>query len=155
MEPSLNYALNYEDYKLRNEWTFYEVYEALAYKKNDKMKMQDYLDNINTVFTFNNLIDFTLFWNNTNIKAITPLFTDPFKGLVRKIKSKELKIGSIAMFKNKIKPLWEEKENHHGGEYSIKLNGYSDFDAKKFADLWEKLIFTLVGDSSELVNEVI
>ena len=149
MESTRAELIKYDDFKLRHEWKFYEVYEALVYKKT---KAQDYLANIHTVYTFDNLTDFAHFWNTTNYRKITPIFTDPFNNIIRKIKDKELKIGSIALFKSNIMPTWEDKENSKGGEYGFKITGDNGAELSK---LWEKLVFTLIGELSELVDDVL
>ena len=43
------------------------------------------------------------------------------------------------MFKEDIKPLWEDENNKNGGRFSIKLKqGYTTI-------IWEEMIFTLIG----------
>ena len=110
----------YSSYILSRKWSFYEVYESYPFKRSDKPKDKDYLENINTVGTFDNLLDFAFFWKTMPYSKLTPLFNDPH-GIVKKIKDKDLKIGSLALFLDKVQPMWEDPINSMGGEYSIKL----------------------------------
>jgi len=51
---------NRDSYGLLRPWTFYEVYENYP-KKSDKQKQLNYLENINSIATFDNIIDFVYF----------------------------------------------------------------------------------------------
>ena len=50
------------------------------------------------------------------------------------------------MFKDPIKPMWEDENNKDGGRFSIKLR--KDFTTI----IWEEMIFALIGDV--LPNEI-
>ena len=152
MEPWNLKDVVYDDLALSNSWTFYEVYEPSSFKKGgNKNKEADYLNNIKPVCKFSNLVDFMYFWQNTQYSKLTPIFTDPFSNTIKKLKNAELKIGSIALFKDDIEPKWEDPSNQHGGEYSIKFNGS---ESSEIVSMWETIIFTLIGNCSELASEV-
>jgi hypothetical protein len=154
MEPWSVSEAKYEDFKLSVEWLFYEVYESIPYKKYNKNKEQDYLDNIKEAFSFSNLSDFLYFWINSDYSKLTPLFTDPFSGLIKKIKGNKdsvQKIGSLALFKKGIKPMWEDMANKNGGEYSFKFNGT---DPAVIVKIWETLVFSIIGCTMEEVDQV-
>ena len=137
MEPWKKSEIQYDDLKLKNNWTFYVVYETITIKKTPKNKEKDYLDNIKKLFTFSNLTDFLWFWNHTDYNQITTIFSNPFNYTFKIVKGTDYKFGSLALFKNNIQPLWEDTSNKNGGEYSIKFNGD---DQKAIIDMWQKII---------------
>ncbi len=66
-------------------------------------------------------------------------------------KPDELNIGiEIDLFKNEIKPVWEEEVNKNGGKIALKLN-------KNFTSIiWEELIFAFIGGNfpDNIKNEI-
>jgi hypothetical protein len=66
-------------------------------------------------------------------------------------KADELGVGvEFDLFKNNIKPIWEEEDNKKGGKFSIKLN-------KNFTSvIWEETIFAFIGGNlpENIQNEI-
>ena len=151
MEPWTTKDIKYEDLKLSNEWSYYTVYESIIPKKTSRHKEKDYLDNIKKIFTFSNLADFLGFWRNTIYNQITSIFTNPYNLTVKQVKGTDFKIGSLALFRDNIRPEWEDPKNMHGGEYSVKFNGG---DKNEIINMWQTIIFSVVGGTFEGVNEV-
>ena len=100
---------------------------------------------------YKNVITYTDYENQ--VKKISSFSTieDFWKIFQHLKKPEELNIGiEIDLFKNEIKPVWEEEDNKNGGKIALKLN--KDFTSI----IWEELIFAFIGGNlpDNIKNEI-
>ena len=100
---------------------------------------------------YKNVITYTDYENQ--VKKISSFSTieDFWKIFQHLKKPEELNIGiEIDLFKNEIKPVWEEEVNKNGGKIALKLN-------KNYTSIiWEELIFAFIGGNlpDNIKNEI-
>lgn len=122
-------------------------------------------NNINLNNTFNVWYKYTPEQNNTNKKEINQV---DYSGMLKQLfefstiddffnqyaylkKPDQAKTGlEISIFKDKIKPMWEEEANKVGGKLTLKVR-------KDYANpLWDELVLRLIGQSfPEIENDEI
>ncbi len=61
----------YESVLLNKKWCFFEGYENLAHNQNI-----DWKNLLKQVFSFNDIITFWQFWNNTNYSKFSEIFNN-------------------------------------------------------------------------------
>lgn len=116
---------------LENRWTVYD------HEKSDK---DTYEKSIRELTSFSNVEDFWRFFNNY------PRITDIFNNGNEKptIGSKE--ISSISLFKNDIRPRWEDPNNKLGAEFSKRrFNRKNPLEELEID--WENLVLACVGEN--------
>ncbi len=62
------------------------------------------------------------------------------------------KINSISIFKNGIKPMWEDQANKNGGEFNFRQEASNKSD---LLDTWKKLVFSVIGGTIDFSDKVI
>jgi len=119
---------NLEDKKhpLQNNWT-------LWYFKNDKS--QAWEDNLKQVITFSYVEDFWALYNHIDSAS-------------------NLRLGcDYSLFKEGIKPMWEDRQNERGGVWllTIEKGGRGSMDSKMrgelLDELWREVLMCLVGEA--------
>ena len=59
---------------------------------------------------------------------------------------------AFSIFKENIEPQWEDKENQFGGEFSVL---FPSIEAPDVDSTWEKLVFSIIGNTFPFLSEVI
>jgi translation initiation factor 4E len=102
---------------LTNKWVLW--YDC----PNKKITSQNWIENIKQIHTFNTLEEFWGIYNNI-------------------LKPSSLSYGSnYYLFKNGIKPMWEDQHNQNGGKWSIQLKKNLDVD-----NIWLYTILNCLGE---------
>lgn len=116
---------------LENKWTIYD------HEKSDK---DTYEKSTRELASFSTVEDFWRIFNHY------PLVSDIFNNGVEKptIGSKE--ITSISLFKNDIKPKWEDPSNRLGGEFSKRRFNKKN-PLEEIEQDWENLVLACVGEN--------
>lgn len=113
-EPSIGQSINPSDHPLRNSWTLY--YRPPANKFSDYEKSTTKIATLATVESF-----WTIY---THLKPPSELPT----------------VSDYHVFKDGIRPVWEDDANKKGGKWIVRLK-------KGVADrYWEDLLLAIVGD---------
>jgi translation initiation factor 4E len=103
---------------LTNEWVLW--YDC----PNKKITNQNWIENIKQVHKIDSVEDFWGVYNNI-------------------LKSSTLSFGSnYYLFKNGIKPMWEDPSNENGGKWSIQLKKISEVD-----NIWLNTILNCLGEN--------
>ena len=128
--------------KSADSWIFWENYES-------KSSEHSYQDTNKQIFKWNDIISFFQFWNKYPGNSPKNIFYDG-KNIKYFFKEK-LRIISMNIFKEGIKPLWED-ENNNGGkflklEYQIKNVSRIEEFFKAASLQWEKLALCAMGRS--------
>ena len=128
--------------KFADSWTFWENYES-------KSSELAYQDTNKQIFKWNDIISFFQFWNKYPGNSPKNIFYDG-KNIKYFFKEK-LRIISMNIFKEGIKPLWED-ENNNGGkflklDYQIKNVSRIEEFFKAASLQWEKLALCAMGRS--------
>lgn len=91
---------------------------------NKKITSHNWIENIKQIYTFNSLEDFWGIHNNI-------------------LKSSALSYGSnYYLFKDGIKPMWEDPANENGGKWSIQLKKKLEVDS-----IWLHTILNCIGEN--------
>ncbi|KAG0228129.1 eukaryotic translation initiation factor 4E [Actinomortierella wolfii] len=113
---------------LNNAWTLW--FDNPGKKANDRNWMQS----LKELITFDTVEDFWGVYNNV-------------------VKADQLAIGSnYHLFKQGIKPMWEDEANAHGGKWSIQLprnKTMADIDR-----IWLYTMLACIGEAFEYENEI-
>jgi len=112
---------------LQNSWT-------LWFFKNDKNR--NWEDNQRSIITFNTVEDFWALYNHIELAS-------------------ELNAGcDYSLFKEGVKPMWEDERNRRGGRWVINLN--KSQRAQSLDKIWLEVMLCLIGeafdDHSKFVN---
>eukprot|EP01112_Ceratiomyxa_fruticulosa_P015665 TRINITY_DN4638_c0_g2_i1.p1 TRINITY_DN4638_c0_g2~~TRINITY_DN4638_c0_g2_i1.p1 ORF type:complete len:237 (+),score=37.66 TRINITY_DN4638_c0_g2_i1:259-969(+) len=113
---------------LENKWTFwYDRRMAPAPHTNAKRapgERERYESNLRAVGTFATVEDFWRYYNNLH-------------------KPSELELdANYHLFKDGIKPMWEDKANENGGKWIIQFREKATLDI-----FWENLVLALIGET--------
>ena len=109
------------------------------------------INETSTLNPYKNSINFIDYENQVKKLSTFSTIEDFWKIFQHLKKPDELNIGiEIDLFKNEIKPVWEEEVNKNGGKIALKLN-------KNFTSIiWEELIFAFIGGNfpDNIKNEI-
>ena len=137
--------------KFSKEWTFWESYIC----KNKKLT---YEEGNKQIFKWNDLITFFQFWNKYPGNDVKNIFFDGTN--VKYFFKEKYRIEAMYIFKEEIKPMWEDPQNAGGKylqlEYKIKKEEMNDFSSASSFQ-WKKLILCTMGQSlpgAEFINGV-
>jgi len=114
-------------HKLNSSWTIY--YDIPQQKKSTAQTWQQ---NIKVIATFNTIEDF---WGVFN--SIPPV-------------SKIAPASSYFLFREGIKPEWEDKQNEEGGRWAVTLTRMGS----KIDEYWMNLVLACIGESFEYPEQV-
>eukprot|EP00093_Oithona_nana_P002217 02217.XXX_18908_19722_1 [CDS] Oithona nana genome sequencing. len=127
LNPSPNRELDTFKHPLQNKWT-------LWYYKNDRSK--DWESNQKQVITFSTVEDFWALYNH--IENASKLGTG----------------CDYSLFKEGVKPMWEDSHNEHGGKWLLQMDKRSRMSA--LDGIWLEIMMCLIGeafgDSGSIVN---
>ena len=109
------------------------------------------INETSTLNPYKNSINFIDYENQVKKLSTFSTIEDFWKIFQHLKKPEELNTGiEIDLFKNEIKPVWEEEVNKNGGKIALKLN-------KNFTSIiWEELIFAFIGGNfpDNIKNEI-
>ena len=109
------------------------------------------INETSTLNPYKNSINFIDYENQVKKLSTFSTIEDFWKIFQHLKKPEELNIGiEIDLFKNEIKPVWEEEVNKNGGKIALKLN-------KNYTSIiWEELIFAFIGGNfpNNIKNEI-
>ena len=109
------------------------------------------INETSTLNPYKNSINFIDYENQVKKLSTFSTIEDFWKIFQHLKKPEELNIGiEIDLFKNEIKPVWEEEVNKNGGKIALKLN-------KNYTSIiWEELIFAFIGGNfpDNIKNEI-
>eukprot|EP01017_Pseudomicrothorax_dubius_P032705 TRINITY_DN4306_c0_g2_i1.p1 TRINITY_DN4306_c0_g2~~TRINITY_DN4306_c0_g2_i1.p1 ORF type:complete len:223 (-),score=59.18 TRINITY_DN4306_c0_g2_i1:119-739(-) len=129
-----------KDVILRSRWTFWESYKQRT--------GQSFEDSLKELIYFDKLSDFSRIWNNFPHKTFTDLiFYDDRNQELKEIEVEDGRwesIDGLCLFRDSVKPQWEEEINKNGAEFRFTL---SNLEYKDINLAWEKTVFALVGET--------
>ena len=134
-------------------WTFWESYATKS--KSDKIS---YNDANKQIFKWNDIITFFQFWGKYPGKDIKNIFFDGNN--VKFFFPEKYRIISMNIFKEGIKPMWEDEKNIGGNyfqlDYQVQKDKIDDFaNAANFN--WKKLALCSMGGTmpyAEFINGI-
>ena len=138
--------------KFQNTWVFWENYSS----KTVKLK---YEETNKEIFKWNDIITFFQFWNKYPGNNPKNLFYDGKK--IKYFFKEKFRIISMNIFKDGIKPLWED-ENNNGGkfiqlEYQIQNLSKMEEFCRESQIQWKKLALLVMGGilpGAEFINGI-
>ena len=139
INPEMKKDIPYNTVKFSNSWTFWETYIS-------KTVEIDYNDSNKLIFKWDDLITFFQFWNKYPGKDIKNILFDGTN--VKYFFNDKYRINSMNIFKEDIKPMWEDEQNKGGKyyqmDYQIKKEDMDTFS--NLANLhWKKLALCTMG----------
>ena len=139
INPEMKKDIPYNAVKFSNSWTFWETYIS-------KTVEIDYNDSNKLIFKWDDLITFFQFWNKYPGKDIKNILFDGTN--VKYFFNDKYRINSMNIFKEDIKPMWEDEQNKGGKyyqmDYQIKKEDMDDF-SKLASEHWKKLALCTMG----------
>jgi len=139
--------------QLKHKWALWETY-IQSNEPNTNKNNVAYMDNLNLIQEFNTLEDFALIWSNLPHSNPSQFFHEHGERSIKKVRISDTQmkqIDSVAVFKNRIKPAWEDPENAKGGEFHLRL---VDPYPPEIDELWKAVIFDLMSGDLEMVDKI-
>ena len=137
--------------KFINPWVFWENYSSKSVQLN-------YEEANKQIFKWNDIITFFQFWNKYPGSDLNNIFYDG--NSVKYYFKEKLRIIAINIFKDEIKPLWEDEKNNGGKyfqiDYLINPLSLNEF-TKKANHNWKKLALCTMGGAipgTEFINGI-
>eukprot|EP00761_Pharyngomonas_kirbyi_P013444 gb/GECH01013473.1/.p1 GENE.gb/GECH01013473.1/~~gb/GECH01013473.1/.p1 ORF type:complete len:211 (+),score=61.95 gb/GECH01013473.1/:1-633(+) len=113
-------------HKLEHSWT-------LWFDKRSFNKDVSWEENLKCIGTFSTVEDFWSYFNFIK-------------------KPSEIPMGAnYHLFKEGVKPMWEDEINKNGGKWIIVLKRNLSLDVNEF---WEKLVLSMIGETIDVKNEI-
>ena len=139
INPEMKKDIPYNAVKFGNSWTFWETYTS-------KTVEIDYNDSNKLIFKWDDLITFFQFWNKYPGRDIKNILFDGSN--VKYFFSEKYRINSMNIFKEDIKPMWEDEQNKGGKyfqlDYKVQKDKMDEFiNASNYQ--WKKLMLSLMG----------
>ena len=105
------------------------------------------------VFSFSSLGEFASLWNRSSYNQISQLLFDLENSQARRIRlGQESKVvENILLFKQGVKPLWEDPRNKFGGALTIELQRVRP---EELDGIWRELVFSFVGNTFPNLDHV-
>jgi hypothetical protein len=136
--------------QLQYAWTVWENWQGPSAKGAEEEKQ--YLQNMQQIAEFGNLIDFWEVWNGIPHADPGELFYGP-QGTQQTlyflvimcsvvINQQSVHINGVCVFRSGVHPRWEDALNASGGEFSTTLKQPSKDDIKR---KWDKLVIRTIG----------
>jgi translation initiation factor 4E len=125
-----------DKHPLQSSWAFWEHRRGAS---------SDYGSQMHILGTFNTVEGFWRFKNNIPNPSDV-MFTTT--GGQKKLADRD--IEGFSLFKDGVRPEWEDPANMHGGEFFCR----QAFSSQQLDDVWEKLTCGLVGETIDPEDEV-
>lgn len=112
------------------------------------------------IFDFNNLNDFAHFWFTTGYDDSSNVLYSTLDDTQKNIKrgqGKLFTIDGIGLFRKGIAPAWEDVANQSGYELRAEVDVNTDKKdnaEKVYKNLWQNLVFGLIGEDFEYSKEI-
>ncbi|KRX00224.1 Translation Initiation factor eIF- 4e-like domain [Pseudocohnilembus persalinus] len=131
-----------EDVDLNQEWICWEYYRSQV--KSTSHDPDIYIKDNKQIFKFQKLSQFTYIWKNSAFGDPLKVFADQHQKIF-KIDDREVEIETLSIFKNGIKPMFEDEANKEGCDYQFLINKDSQDEYKdKVRKIWEYLVMNLI-----------
>ena len=137
--------------QFNSTWAFWESYSGKSIKLRYEQANKQ-------IFQWNDIITFFQFWNKYPGKNPKNVFFDGNE--VKYFFEQKYRIIAMNIFRDGIKPMWEDEKNKGGKylqlEYQIKNDEMDEF-SKSASIHWKKLALTTMGGSipgSEFINGI-
>merc|ERR1711976_421861 len=146
--------------ELEDGWAFWENYRAVEQNKGPKGQAEsNWEDNLENIFEFDNLQAFTDFWVNCNYDDSSNLLYSTLDDTQKNVKRKGklYAIDGIGLFRKGISPAWEDEANKYGYELRAEVDvntDKKDHAEKVYKNLWQNLVFGLIGEDFEYSKEI-
>lgn len=139
--------------KLECKWVIWENWKSVRPAAASKT---DYLQNMQAIAEFDNVIDFWRVWRTVPHADPSLFFMDPdTKGQAQyvsqiatkyriEIKADWVRVVGLSIFRAPVLPTWEDTENREGGEFSASVTGLKK---SQLRDIWHQLVVRIVGGS--------
>ncbi|MES1921865.1 hypothetical protein MHBO_003400 [Bonamia ostreae] len=115
----MNISNKNTDHKLSQKWSFWCI-------KSDSISFDDFGKNLLRIGSFDTVEDFWTIY--THIKNPDSIINN----------------HDIFLFKENVKPMWEDPANEKGGHWTFMLK-----KNKRISECWEKLVMAVVGGQFE------
>jgi hypothetical protein len=133
-------------YPLQRKWAIWEMWNQNSQTSGDPAEF------INKVGEFDGLHEFWQHWNYLHHANPSTLFENPFTKAKLIIESINQAIEAIGVFESGVEPLWNDPSNVRGSDFYFEI----DFtENSRLKDLWDKLVFTLIGETFNVSEEVV
>jgi len=114
---------------------------------------------LNEIFKFDNLNDLAKFWYNCWYDDSSDLLFSTLDDTEKRIELNERKyiIDSLNLFREGIKPTWEDPVNSVGYDLRVILSVNSENREQTeitYKNLWQNMVFSLIGEESDFSNQV-
>merc|ERR1712232_403934 len=127
--------LKHRDYKLLNTWTIWEEHAASGVKK------MEWGSNNKEVVSFSSLKQFWSCFNHMPQPSI--LFSGKRYGRREKDGS-EVFINALMLFKQGVRPEWEDPENAKGGHFQLSIQP-KQASAGTLDELWNNIVLGMIA----------
>ncbi|OQR98512.1 hypothetical protein ACHHYP_08439 [Achlya hypogyna] len=124
-----------EVHPLQSAWSIWELRESTK---------GNYGDNLHRLCTFSSVEEFWGYWNN--IPKPSQVLND---GIAKK-KFSDRSVQSFAVFKEGIRPEWEDSANMNGGEWQLSIR----LQPGPLDELWDKVVLGMIGETIDPTNEI-
>jgi translation initiation factor 4E len=125
-------------YPLQRKWVIWEMWNQLKpLRESPSNSMQEIGD-------FQGLHEFWQHWNYLPHAHPMTLFENPNTKVKTIIESINQSIEAIAVFEEKVKPIWEDPVNKNGSHFSFELD---ILKISKIKDVWDKIVFSVIGET--------
>jgi translation initiation factor 4E len=121
--------------KLKDTWVLWEQVVQ------DGSKAANYGDNTKQVTSFSTVQEFWAIWNGM------PQPSELLTGSGMRIMRNQVAIDAIMIFKDGVKPEWEDKLNQTGGHFQIQLK--PNTGGGQIDEYWNNLVLGMVGGTLE------
>ena len=152
ISPEKKSDIPFSSVKFSKTWTFWESYISKEIKLSyDQANKQ--------IFQWNDIISFFQFWNKYPGNNPKNVFYDG--NSVKYFFKEQYRIVSMNIFKDGIKPLWEDEQNNGGKylqlEYQIQKSSRMDEFCNAASFQWKKLALSTMGGAlpgAEFINGI-
>jgi len=116
-------------------------------------------DNLEKIFSFKNLEEFGQFWYNCSYDDSSNLLYSSLDDTQKNVKRKGklYTIDGVGLFREGISPAWEDEANEKGYELRAEVDVSADKKdnaEKVYKNLWQNLVFGLIGEDFEYSKEI-
>lgn len=144
-------------------WSFWETYRDLEKgnknQQNQNKGEKQYESTLNEIFSFNNLNDLSKFWYNCSYEDSSNLLFSTLDDTEKRVEryNRLFVIDSLNLFREGIKPVWEDPLNQNGYDLRLELDVYSDNREQTeitYKLLWQNQVFSLIGEECDYSNQI-
>lgn len=130
-------------YPLERTWVIWEMWNT--------SDMVNYGANMQQIGSFSTMWDFLQHWENLPHSQPGFYFSNFKESTERRIEGLPFPIEAVGIFEQGINPAWEDPVNAKGSDFCIRKS----MDEALIKDMWKKLVFSLVGETIALSEEVV